>query len=96
MGDIDGLFHLGGGALRDAPFNLPGSRVMHVDGLIAAAQAHLPANKVTHGFHVSPSFKSAVAWPHAGLPHAVAFESHCQLMPASRLNPDRIKQTLFH
>jgi hypothetical protein len=34
---------------------------MHVDGLIAAAQAHLPANKVTHGFHVSPSFKSAVA-----------------------------------
>jgi hypothetical protein len=34
---------------------------MHVDGLIAAAQAHLPTNKVTHGFHVTPSFKSAVA-----------------------------------
>ena len=61
VGHVNGLLHLGGSALRHAAFNLPGSRIMHVDGLIAAAQAHLPANKVTHGFHVSPSFKSAVA-----------------------------------
>ena len=57
MGHVDGLFDFGGGALRDVPLNLPAGRVVHVNGLITAAQAHLPANKVTHGFHVTPSFQ---------------------------------------
>ncbi|BBI92996.1 ribokinase-like domain-containing protein [Serratia symbiotica str. Tucson] len=64
---VNGLLHLRGSALCDAAFNLPGSRVMHIDGLIAAAQAHLPTNKVTRGFHVSPSFKAVVARSPAAL-----------------------------